>query len=111
MGPLQKRISKALRQHIGRQIKLKRTRLGMTQEGLAASLGYIDKRKTTCSWEHGLALPPLSILYLLSMVFGCPLQDFLPTVDEIMREAKATVSRVSINVIDFDNETPESSND
>lgn len=109
MSPLQKEISKALRQHISQQIKAKRKKASMTLNELSASLGYLANRKIVGSWEYQLAFPPLSAVYLMAMVFDCSVQDFLPSLSDIITNTEIKISRVSINTIDFDDETSEAS--
>jgi len=55
---------------VARQIKLERTRLGLTQEALAERLGYAARGQVS-QWETGRALPDLPALLRLAEIFGC----------------------------------------
>ena len=52
----------------GLLIKEMRTKMGMTQKGLADLMNISDK--TVSKWERGLGLPDVSLLIELSEIFG-----------------------------------------
>ena len=65
----------AVRQSLGEAIKTHRTRLGMTQELVAQSLGV--SRQAVSKWESGTSEPSTSNLLALCKLFGVSPEEFL----------------------------------
>ena len=61
-------------------IKKYREAAGMTQEELAARVG-VSSSGIVSMWEAGYRTPRVATLKLLSVIFGC-------TIDELLKEAE-----------------------
>lgn len=57
-----------------RRIRELRLRAGLTQEGLAAKLGYAGKQAVS-GWESGRSSPPSAKLPELAAAMGCGVED------------------------------------
>lgn len=97
-----KQISEQLRSYVAQRIKSKRTSLNMTQDALVQAIGYRSMRQIVDNWEREATLPPLSAFYLMSIVFDCPIQELLPSTDELAAKVGIKVTQMSINVIIID---------
>jgi transcriptional regulator with XRE-family HTH domain len=63
-------------QHVGRRIRGKRRALGLTEDGLAKSLGVDADR--ICAYEHGTERVPSELLIRLGEIMGVSLSYFFP---------------------------------
>ncbi len=96
------KVRNLLRTHTAQQIKSKRKRSGLTLGALAE---MIDYRQTSVSmWEVEQASPPLCVLYLLSIIFDCPVTDFLLPLDDFidkgglkLKSTTVTIKRITVD--------------
>lgn len=95
-----------LRSHIAQQIKSKRTNSNMTQRELATIIGYEAKQNIE-NWERGYTFPPFGVLYLMSIAFDSPIEDFFLSVQELQDRAGIILEKVSVNRIVVDDENSE----
>lgn len=58
---------------IGKNIKMHRRRLGLSQEKLANKIGVGDREPS--KWESGKVAPNAYSLYSLSQIFECKIDD------------------------------------
>lgn len=63
-------------QHVGRRIRGKRRALGLTEDGLAKSLG-VDADRIS-AYEHGTERVPSELLIRLGEIMGVSLSYFFP---------------------------------
>lgn len=70
----------ALARAIGRQIERQRHQAGISQDMLAARLGYA--RTTVCRWERGHRVPSLVALLRVATAIGVDLTALLPRFEE-----------------------------
>lgn len=63
------------RKRIGNNISYYRKANGLTQSALAEKLNYSDK--AVSKWERGESVPDVYVLYTMSEVFGCSLNDII----------------------------------
>lgn len=103
-SPKKRKTSGVLRFHIAQQIMLKRKRANLTQEELSKLIGYRSKQVID-NWERQASTPSLGALYLLSMAFNSPIEDFILSVEEFAKLAKIRLEEVTVNRIVLIDET------
>ena len=59
---------------IGATISVLRKKCGLTQADLAEKLSISNK--TISKWENGLGYPDITVLYVLSRILGCTVEEF-----------------------------------
>ena len=82
--------------YLANNIRTLRKNKGITQEDLAATLGY-KSFTTVQKWEKGIAEPPLSVLRKLSELFRVELYDLTET--DLSRQQPQTSRGISIPVL------------
>lgn len=63
-----------LREQIKKSLIVCRTDKGLTQKELGTIVGKSEN--AVASWEQGLSLPSITMLYRLSLFYGKPLEFF-----------------------------------
>lgn len=63
------------RKRIGNNISYYRKANGLTQSGLAEKLNYSDK--AVSKWERGESVPDIYIIYRMSEIFSCSVNDII----------------------------------
>ncbi len=82
--------------YLANNIRTLRKNKGITQEDLAATLGY-KSFTTVQKWEKGIAEPPLSVLRKLSELFRVELYDLTET--DLSRQQPQASRGISIPVL------------
>ena len=81
----------------GKAIKAKREALGMTQRDLAEKL--FVSRQTVCRWENGSRCPDLIMSKKISMVLGIPMDDLVPTGEDLSKYASTQENRFDVSCV------------
>lgn len=72
------------RRKLGYNIAQKRISKNLTQEQLAELVGTDTATSTISRWENGSNTPSAYNLAVLTKIFGCSLDDLIPTVNTII---------------------------
>ena len=105
-SPGKRKTSEVLRLHIAKQVKIKREQANLTQIELARLMGFKTKQVID-NWEKQTSLPSLGTLYLLSMAFNSPIEDFLLSVEEFAQLGGIALKEVTVRRIIMAGETSE----
>lgn len=84
---------------IGRRLKTARVRLGLSQYGIAGSLGIAQP--TVHSWERGARLPSIESLMRVAAYLDVPITDLLP-VEATMRPDLVRLPNVRAMIAAFE---------
>lgn len=84
-----------LYQHIGRELRRRRLKLGMTQADLAEATDEL--RTSITNIEAGRQRPPVHVLYRLCSVLGLEPGDTLPRIADVSEQSG---NRVRIEALD-----------
>lgn len=76
---------------VGKFLKDKRSKAGLTQQQVADALSY-DTAQFISNWERGVSLPPTNALPKLAGMFKVPAREFIDIMmsyqEELLRRSK-----------------------
>ncbi len=70
---------------IGKFLKDKRAKAGLTQQEVALGLSY-DTAQFVSNWERGISLPPLAALPKLASLYKAPAKEFIEVMCEYQEQ-------------------------